>query len=381
MTPLQLILKEVWHHRWNSLWITGALTAAVTLLVAVRLTTEAAQRETTRVMRDLGFNLRIIPAATDTAFLWSKGHSDVTMPEAFVQTLAAQKGVFLTFNHLTATLRQRYPLAGGELILEGVSPSLSDGGKKPMGFSIPQGQLYLGSTAAQLLQARRGATVDLGGKSFRVEKVLTESGTPDDIRVYGHLADVQAILNLPGRINEIQAIDCLCLTADKDPLAQIRATLAQLLPETQVLHVRALADARARQRQMAEKYAAFSVPLALAIAALWVGALAVLNVRQRRPEIGLWRALGYGSARLSSLFLGKAMLLGCVSGLVGSAAGTAVALTFGPSIFHVTAAAITWNPTLVLWALTLTPAFAAFVSFVPAMLALNQDPVETLRAD
>jgi putative ABC transport system permease protein len=381
MSPLLLILKELWHHRWNSLWTAAALTAAVALLVAVRLTSQAAQRETTRIMRDLGFNLRIIPAATDTAFLWAKGHSDVTMPEEFVRTLAAQKGVFMTFNHLTATLRQRYPLAQGEVLLEGVSPSISDEGKKPMGFSIPKGQLYLGSSAARLLQARRGTNVSLGGKSFAVEKVLTESGTEDDIRVYGHLADIQSILNLPGRINEIQAIDCLCVTSDQDPLGQIRTALAKLLPDTQVLHVRALADARARQRQMAEKYAAFSAPLTLAIAALWVGSLAILNVRQRRPEIGLWRALGHGSGRLASLFLGKAVLLGVVCGLLGGVAGTALALAFGPAIFHVTAASITWNPNLLLTAIALTPAFAAFVSFVPAMIALNQDPVETLRAD
>jgi len=381
MSPLLLILKELWHHRWNSLWTAGALTAAVTLLVAVRLTAKAAERETTRIMRDLGFNLRIIPAATDTAYLWAKGHSDVTMPEEFIRTFAAQKGVFMTFNHLTATLRQRYPLAQGEVILEGVSPSISDEGKKPMGYSIPKGQLYLGSSAARLLQAPRGAHVTLGGKSFAVEKVLTESGTEDDIRVYGHLSDVQSMLNLPGRINEIQAIDCLCVTSDQDPLGQIRTALAKLLPDTQVLHVRALADARARQRQMAEKYAAFSVPLTLAIAALWVGSLAILNVRQRRPEIGLWRALGHGSGRLASLFLGKAVLLGVFCGLLGAIAGTALALAFGPTIFHVTAASITWNPQLVLAAIALTPAFAAFVSFVPAMIALNQDPVETLRAD
>lgn len=381
MSPLRLILKELWHHRWNSLWTAGALTAAVALLVAVRLTSDAAERETRRVMRDLGFNLRIIPAATDTAFLWAKGYSDVTMPEAFVRTLAAQKGVFMTFNHLTATLRQRYPLAQGEVLLEGTSPSISDEGKKPMGFSIPKGQLYLGSSAARLLQAKRGTQVALGGKTFAVEKVLSESGTEDDIRVYGHLADIQAILNLPERINEIQAIDCLCLTSDKDPLGQLRTTLAQLLPDTQVLHVRALADARARQRQMAEKYAAFSVPLTLAIAALWVGSLAILNVRQRRPEIGLWRALGYGSSRLASLFLGKAVLLGLAAGLLGAVTGTTLALLYGPSIFHVTAAAITWNPQLALQAVALTPAFAAFAAFVPAMIALNQDPVETLRAE
>ncbi|MBL9127099.1 MAG: ABC transporter permease, partial [Verrucomicrobiales bacterium] len=126
---------------------------------------------------------------------------------------------------------------------------------------------------------------------------------------------------------------------------------------------------------------AFSVPLTLAIAALWVGSLAILNVRQRRPEIGLWRALGHGSGRLAALFLGKAVVLGTLSGLLGACLGSALALAYGPEIFHVTAGAITWDPRLMVLAVTLTPAFAAFAAFVPAMLALNQDPVETLRAD
>jgi ABC-type lipoprotein release transport system permease subunit len=36
---------------------------------------------------------------------------------------------------------------------------------------------------------------------------------------------------------------------------------------------------------------------------------------------------------------------------------------------------------LILPALTLTPLFAAVASFLPAMMAVSQDPAETLRAD
>lgn len=381
MNLLRLILKELWHHRGNTVWTAAALVAAVALLVAVRLTTEAAQRETTRVMRDLGFNLRILPAATDMAFFWAKGHSDLTMPEENVQTLSRQKDVFMSFNHLTATLRQRYRLGKGEVILEGVAPSVTDPGKKPMGFTIPQGTLYLGHAAADMLGARRGEPVALAGHSFKVERVLAENGTDDDIRVYGRLSDIQAVLDMVGRINEIQAIDCLCLTADDDPLSRLRSSLETLLPGTKVLQMRVMADARARQRHLAERFAAYAVPFVLIIAALWVGALAILNVRERRPEIGLWRALGCGSGRLALLFLGKAVLVGALAGAVGAALGGGLALSVGPRLVPVTAASLHWQPELLLWALILTPAFAAFASFVPAMLALNQDPVETLRAD
>jgi hypothetical protein len=61
MSPLRLILKELRHRRANfALSLTG-LAATVALFVAFFTTAEAAKRETIRVTRDMGFNLRIIP--------------------------------------------------------------------------------------------------------------------------------------------------------------------------------------------------------------------------------------------------------------------------------------------------------------------------------
>ena len=64
-SPLQNILSEGWHSRLNSALVLLALTGAVALLTAVSLLTAAAERETRRVVRDLGFNLRILPKETD----------------------------------------------------------------------------------------------------------------------------------------------------------------------------------------------------------------------------------------------------------------------------------------------------------------------------
>ena len=66
MTPiLRHILCEGWHSRLHaSLGLLG-LTGAVALLTAVSLLTAAAERETRRVVRDLGFNLRILAKESD----------------------------------------------------------------------------------------------------------------------------------------------------------------------------------------------------------------------------------------------------------------------------------------------------------------------------
>ena len=106
MSLADLILRELRHHWANALLVTLGLVIAVALLVAVKMTTAAAERETRRVMRDLGFNLRIIPRATDMDHFWTHGFSDQTMPEEAVRRLAASHGVFLSFNHLTPALEE-----------------------------------------------------------------------------------------------------------------------------------------------------------------------------------------------------------------------------------------------------------------------------------
>jgi len=221
----------------------------------------------------------------------------------------------------------------------------------------------------------------IGVREFTVANDTIETGTPDDITIFARLDDVQSVLGLAGKINEIEAIDCLCLTADQDPLAILRKEIGGILPEVQVVQKRTLADARAKQRQTREKVNGVVLPSVLLASAVWIALLAVFNVRDRRQEIGILRALGKGGGRIAGLFLGKAVLVGLVAALIGAALGTWVVLEFGPSLFPVTKKAIHANWPLAAQLIVATPLFAALASFIPAMLAVSHDPAETLRED
>ncbi len=381
MPLVWLILRELAHRKLNALLSALGVTAAVALLVAWFTTTEASNRETTRLVRDLGFNLRIIPRDTEMEQFWADGYSARMMPEETVHRLAGQPGVFNAFNHLVATLQARFRLEGRDVILTGLARAITAPAQQnqPMGFAIEPGTVFVGAQVAQRLGLKRGDSLELGSARFTVARCLAESGTDDDIRVFGWLADVQRVLDRPGLINEIKAIDCLCLTSDQEPLNLLRAELARALPETTVVQLRTLADARARQRQTATRYAAFLTPFLLAAAAAWIGVLAVVNLRERKLEIGILRALGYGSARIGGLFLGRAALLGIVGAGLGYVTGSALALGFGPAIFPVTARSIRAVPALLAWAVIAAPALATLASLFPAMIAIAQDPAETLR--
>ena len=383
MSVFRLVLREL-SHRWlNSLLSALAIITTVALFVAYLTTSEASRRETTRVTRDIGFNLRIIPKTTDMDQFWEDGFSAQTMPENAVQRLAKYKNVFLVYNHLVASLQQRFPIQGKKVILTGLAPAITAPAQKkqPMGYSIEPGTVLIGFQAAQSLRLKKGDTFELAEKKLMVERCLAESGTDDDVRVYGLLSDVQKILNKEGQINEIKAIDCLCLAADQDPLRILRDELDKALPEAKIVQLRVIADARAKQRNMVEGYFALATPCLLVACAAWICVLGILNVRERRMEIGVLRALGHGSVGITALFLAKAVVLGAAGAAAGYAIGSAFALTFGPEVFKVTAGLIRAEPWLLIWALLAAPAFVALASFIPAMLAATQDPAVSLREE
>ncbi len=381
MSVFLLVLKELVHRKLNFLLSVLAILGAAALFVSYFTTAEASRRETARVTRDLGFNLRIIPRNTDMDQFWSAGFSDQTMPEETVRRFAQYENVFVVYNHLVASLQRSMVLQGKTVLLIGLAPAVTAPAQKkqPMGYAIQAGTVLLGHEVAQRLGLKKGDTLELAAGRYTIAQCLAESGTDDDIRVFGLLSDVQKILGLPGMINEIKAIDCLCLTADQDPLKILRAELSKALPEAKIIQIRGLADARAKQRQMIEKYFAFITPFILLVCAAWMGVLAVLNVRERRAEIGILRALGYGSGKIAALFLTKAALAGSLGAVLGYGLGSALAVKFGPEIFKVTAAAIQAQPVLLFWAALAAPAFSAMISFIPAMLAVAQDPAATLR--
>lgn len=375
MSVFHLVFKEIRHRRLNFLLALLAIAAAVTLFVSVLTMGQASDREATRLMRDMGFNLRIIPKDTNMEDFWATDFAKEDMPEEYVHRLAAQPG--LAVNHLVATLQKKVIWRDRQVLLTGILPEVTpaDKPKSPMSFSIEEGTVYAGSEVARALRLNEGDIIDLFGKQFTVAKSLAESGSKDDIRIYGHLHDIQSVTGKQGRINEIKALHCLCYGGD---LGTLREHLARALPDTQVKELRSIALARAETRRMVEKYAAFVMPVVMLVCGAWIGVLTMMNVRERRQEIGILRALGFGSGKIASLFLGKAAIVGFVGAAMGFAVGTGLALRFGPGIFRVTAGMMAPVYTLLWWALGIAPVFAAIASFLPAMVAVTQDPAVAL---
>jgi ABC-type lipoprotein release transport system permease subunit len=114
-----------------------------------------------------------------------------------------------------------------------------------------------------------------------------------------------------------------------------------------------------------------------------VGLLALLNVRERRDEIGILRALGTSARRIFSLFVTRSLMSGLGGAVLGYLAGYAWGVAWlsleGPGEGAAIPPLISgW---LVLAVLGLALLVSAAGALLPAMIAAQQDPAQVLREE
>ena len=368
--------------------------------------------DTRKLMRDLGFNLILVHRDEDAVKFLADGLPTLDMPQEFVHRLATDTR--LTFvTHLVATLRGAAPFDGRTVRIAGYLPEVRQKHMQhetPMGYTVEVGTVVLGYRLAG--ERKPGDAVELGGRSFRIANILAEQGNEDDGSIVMNLADAQTLLDKPEKINVILALECRCT---ENALPRIRKQLATVLPETQVLRDLSKAEARAKQRAavkqkyeqlvashaanlrerqsaledtaarrahmqgLMETLAGTLTPLVVIAAAAWVGLMAWVNVRERRAEIGILRAIGKPSRTIAALVLGKAVLVGAAGAVVGAAVGFALARWLSVNVFELSTSYVAAPRESLIGVLLGAPLLAAVASYLPALVALSQDPAAVLR--
>lgn len=442
MSNIRMLLEEIRHRKINfALSLTGVVIAAALFVAAPTLidgyaretdailTTELEELdtrlndlkakndeqvahledETRKAMRDMGFNLLILHKQANMHEFWATDFAQADMPQEYVERLAAAPSLTLV-THLVATLQQRYLWNDRPVLLVGYLPEATQSHrakKKPMGYRIESGTVYLGHLLG--LGHQEGDDVQIGDKTYKIAKILPEQGSKEDIMLAMSLEDAQELVGRPGRINQILALGCQCAG---DRLQQFRGQLAEVLPEAKIIELESIASARAKQRDLVaeqgatilenekqegeailakkreertrtsaslERFAATSLPLVVLASAIWVGLSTFLNVRERRFEIGLLRALGKNTIRIATLFLGKALLLGAIGGAIGFLAGTGVALAVGRNVMQIPSQYVSPAYDLLPIALVGTPLLCVMAAYLPTLMAVVQNPAIVLR--
>jgi len=427
MKLTRVILREIAHRKLNAALLGLSVAAAVACVLTTTSLLRAHDTQTAAVLDqmhaqtqdrvdllkddyrkialELGFNVFILPkdVPLDQAYLAGLGGND--MPEEYAHRLAQTQDV-ITINHILPSLSAPVLWAeqGKQIVLTGTRGQLAMAGRGrgvPLVQPVEAGQIVLGCKLAEATGLKVGDTATLLGHDLAVHRIHAARGTQDDITAWIDLPLAQQLLNKPGRITQIHAVNCLAPNChpDETGIPSVNQEIASVLPDTQVIIDMGKARTRieARQRAAAEARAALDHetarrdalraqlanlsdwlnPVAVIGAALWIGLLAMINVRDRRQEIAVFRALGLTTARLLTIFLGKAVALGLLGGAAGIAIATTITLTQADSTAPDA-------PALLLplaLALLCAPCLAAAATWLPALHATRQDPATILAQE
>jgi hypothetical protein len=349
-----------------------------------------------KITKDLGFNLRILHADQDPAELYRNHYATHYLPDDYADKLARAKVV--TVNHLLPILHE-YVLwqeLGQQVHVVGTRgeiPIVGADKKKPLLEAVPKNGIVLGAAVAKQLKKKAGEQVAFNGKPLTIKRVRDAEGTENDITVWMNLAQAQDLLGKPGKINAILALECNC---EADRVDRVREEIASVLPNTQVVELSVIAEGRARARNEAKataraqvakvkkeredlragrtSLAAVLLPVVLLASTLWLGGLTFGNVRDRRGEIGILRAVGVPAWKVAALVLGRALLVGLAGAVLGYAAGLVLGGLWADDGAGFEWPEIGWEAAL----LAAAPLWCAVCALMPALLAARQDPAAVL---
>ena len=369
--------------------------------------------ETRKNMKNLGFNVLILPRDQNLADLYADDFASKYMPESYVKKLSDATDI-VSINHLLPSLTQKllWPERQRTIILIGVRgevPFKERALKKPLIDPVPKGSAVLGYELWAGLGLATGDEITLLGEKLKVADRHEARGSKDDITIWIDLATAQELLDKPRQINAILALECRC-TADR--LDVIRRDIARVLPDTHVIEKGTEATVRAEQRAQArrnremvqaarerendaalaaertareqlrverESFAGTLIPLAVVAGAALVAILSFLNVRERRSEIGILRAIGLGAGKVLQVVVARAAIIGLLGAGIGFPLGHLIAAARGDSEAALGLGLELLDPSLLAMTLLISPLVAVLASWLPALIAAQQDPADVLR--
>lgn len=332
--------------------------------------------ETRVLMKEMGFNVLITPPGADPAQYQALNFEGPDMPEDAVEKLTTQS---VLAQHFVGKYQKTLEIEGKTVVLTGVKAELlrqnTSRSPMPTAYEVQPDKIFAGAAAAKALNLKPGDKLDILGKTFEVVRVIEPKGAvPDDIRLFAPLDQVQELLNVGDRINAIDALACQCPVKTTDILSSLEKSIHRILPGVGVHPYRDILLARFKQRNMVYRLGLATVAIVIAGSATAIWGLTYQNVRNRRAEIGVFRALGIPGRLIIALFISKIAIYGIAGAVTGCVLGYLVA----PAAVVTEHIVLPDIASLVL-ILAIAPVVAILFGLPPIVAGLLQDPVDVLK--
>lgn len=378
-----IAFRNVREHPSRSALLLLVITVTVAVVSVLYLVTRSAERDLADKVDAYGANIVVAPRTEELPLSYggvTLGGLTYDVQPLHVADIAKIRSIpnKRNISRVAPELIGAVEVAGVRLLAAGVDWNEELALKKwwKIAGTRPQGDgdLLAGSRAATKLGLKPGDSVALSGGTFRVAGTLASTGTQEDDLLYISLPKAQALWNRPGEVSLIE-VSAFCSTC---PIEDINAQIASAIP---IARVSALLKAVEGRRLLIDQFRLFSALLSGLM--ILVGCLIVLSstlagVRDRRGEIGIFRAIGYRRKHIFSIILIENLALAAVGGLAGVALAGLAAGPLARAVAGVTHAILPGAANLGL-ALATAVGVVLVASLYPAWQASRLNPTLAMR--
>jgi putative ABC transport system permease protein len=233
------------------------------------------------------------------------------------------------------------------------------------------------SAAARLGITEPGVRVWIGGQWYTVIGILDSAGLAKEVDTAAFLGDDWARDHVSEK--DANTIAAIFVRVAPGRVADVHKVVAQaanpVSPYVQVSDLSDFAGARDKADSSLSSLAVGLAAIALLVGGIGIANTMVVAVLERRGEIGLRRALGARPGQVASQFVGEAIVLAGIGGLVGALAGAIAVFVYaalGAQVAVVPIEVLVGGPLVAL-------AVGVVAGLYPALSAARLSPTIALR--
>ncbi len=397
---------------WKELWLRKsrmasgllAITLGIAVIVGIKSVASVSERAVAIKLDNLGANIMVLPQAASVDDYYTADIDAPTFPEEYVERLATS--MLPGVDNLSPKLTRRVTVGTVPIILTGILPA-NELASKPIWQSaglvgaelaaacgpnpevnadrslvderlqrkaidtLAPTDVLAGSVAAQRLGLTEGATVTIAQREFVTLRILPETGTIDDNRIFAHLHVVQEALGIGPQVSAIEIMGCCSAISDG-----LLGNLRNILPDTRITTIGQIVDTQIETNRLMAKISLILLVIISLVGAISIANYMWANVEERKREIGTLLTLGSTRGSIYRLFFAKALILGVLGGLAGYLLGTLSAWILGPELAGLNVEPV---PIYFAWSLVIAVLIAMLGSWYPTYRATRLDPASILQ--
>ena len=398
-----ILWKELWLRKSRMASGSLAITLGIAVIVGIQSVATVSERAVKIKLDNLGANILVLPQAASVDDYYAADIDAPTFPEEYVERVATS--MLPGVDNLSPKLTRRVRVSDTTIILTGILPA-SELASKPIWQSagiggadlaaacgpnpvaddpqyldeklqrkaittLAETEVLVGSVAAERLRVTESSSLSIEGREFRIARVLPETGTIDDSRVYAHLHVVQTLLGTGPQVSAIEIMGCCSAISDG-----LLGKLRNILPDTRITTIGQIVSTQIETNRLMAKISVVLLVIIALVGAISIANYMWANVEERKREIGTFLTLGATRTDIYRLFFSKAVILGLLGGIGGYLLGTLAAVILGPQLAGLSVSAV---PAYFPWSLAVAVAIALVGSWYPTFRATRLDPASIMQ--